>query len=62
MSGLPWRKSTYSGDASNCVETATTVTTIHVRDSKTPADPHLTFPPTAWADFVSYAAGWDNLG
>ncbi|MFI1537512.1 DUF397 domain-containing protein [Streptomyces anandii] len=56
MLELPWRKSSYSGDASNCVETAATSTTIHVRDSKTPTDAHLTFPPAAWARFVSSAA------
>lgn len=53
MPELRWKKSSYSPDASNCVEMATTPTTIHVRDSKSPAGPHLTFPPTAWADFVS---------
>ncbi|WP_155054626.1 DUF397 domain-containing protein [Streptomyces blattellae] len=56
MQTLHWQKSTYSGDSSNCVEIATTLTTIHVRDSKTPTGPHLTFPPTAWADFLSHAA------
>jgi hypothetical protein len=51
-----WQKSSYSGDGSNCVEIATTPTTIHIRDSKTPTGPHLTFPPTTWADFLSHAA------
>ncbi|MHB9861365.1 DUF397 domain-containing protein [Streptomyces sp. YIM S03343] len=53
---LTWRKSTHSPDGSNCVEIAATPTTIHIRDSKTPASPHLTFPLTGWSDFVTYAA------
>jgi hypothetical protein len=55
MPELTWRRSAYSGDASNCVEIATTPTTIHIRDSKTPAQPHLTFPHTKWSNFVRYA-------
>jgi hypothetical protein len=53
---LHWQKSSHSGDSSNCVEISPTHTTIHVRDSKTPAGPRLTFPPTVWADFLAYAA------
>lgn len=56
MRTLQWRKSTYSGDSSNCVETATTPTSILVRDSKNPAGSHLAFPPTAWGDFLSHTA------
>ncbi|MDG5806693.1 DUF397 domain-containing protein [Streptomyces ossamyceticus] len=26
--------------------------TIHLRDSKNPAAPHITFSPTAWATFL----------
>ncbi|MFI1734857.1 DUF397 domain-containing protein [Streptomyces acidicola] len=55
---LHWFKSSYS-DSSNpndCVEIANTPTTIHVRDSKNTPGPRLTFPPSAWADFVSYAS------
>ncbi|MEV6593202.1 DUF397 domain-containing protein [Streptomyces acidicola] len=55
---LHWFKSSYS-DSSNpndCVEIANTPTTIHVRDSKNTPGPHLTFPPSAWAGFVSYAS------
>ncbi|MBT2415799.1 DUF397 domain-containing protein [Streptomyces sp. ISL-12] len=51
-----WQKSTYSGDGSNCVEIAATPTVILVRDSKALPGPHLTFPPSAWADFLSHAA------
>ncbi|ELS54512.1 DUF397 domain-containing protein [Streptomyces viridochromogenes] len=56
MSELHWKKSSYSPDASNCVEIATTPTTIHIRDSKDPTGPHLTLPPSAWAHFLSYTA------
>ncbi|WP_189709795.1 DUF397 domain-containing protein [Streptomyces anandii] len=53
MQPLHWRKSSYSGDSSNCVEIAAAHKAIHIRDSKNPTDPHLTFPPAAWADFIS---------
>ncbi|WP_181796255.1 DUF397 domain-containing protein [Streptomyces sp. WELS2] len=56
MHTLHWRKSTYSGDSSNCVETATTPTAIHIRDSKAPLRPHLTVAPSAWAAFLALAA------
>ncbi|MFF9409985.1 DUF397 domain-containing protein [Streptomyces anandii] len=47
-----WHRSTYSGDGSNCVEISRTPNTVRVRDSKPPADLRLTFPSTAWADFI----------
>ncbi|MFI1165376.1 DUF397 domain-containing protein [Streptomyces sp. NPDC020801] len=53
MQTLHWQKSSYSGDSSNCVEIARAPKVIHIRDSKTPAGPHLTFPAAAWADFIS---------
>ncbi|MBC9728579.1 DUF397 domain-containing protein [Streptomyces sp. TRM68367] len=56
MTELSWQKSTYSEEGSACVEIATTPSTIHIRDSKNPAGPHLTLQPTAWADFLSHAA------
>ncbi|MFF4349552.1 DUF397 domain-containing protein [Streptomyces sp. NPDC001530] len=54
---LTWRKSTYSssGDG-DCVEIATCPTTIHIRDSKNTRGPQLTLSPTAWTDFVEFAA------
>ncbi|MFE7276078.1 DUF397 domain-containing protein [Streptomyces sp. NPDC057623] len=55
MQTLHWQKSTYSGDGSNCVEIATTPTTIHIRDSKNPTGPHLTLRPTTWAGFLPHA-------
>ncbi|MGW0626683.1 DUF397 domain-containing protein [Streptomyces sp. NPDC002758] len=55
ISNHQWQKSTYSPDASNCVEIASTPTTIHIRDSKNSSSPHLTVTRTTWATFVSYA-------
>ncbi|MFI8075149.1 DUF397 domain-containing protein [Streptomyces sp. NPDC086033] len=56
MQTLQWRKSTYSGDSSNCLEIAATSSVIHVRDSKATGSPHLVFPSSAWLTFISHAA------
>ncbi|MGX6742872.1 DUF397 domain-containing protein [Streptomyces xantholiticus] len=49
-----WRKSSHSGsEGGQCVEVAAHPTTIHVRDSKTPGGPVLSFAPAAWTAFVS---------
>lgn len=52
---LHWYKSSYSSssDVNDCVEIATTLVTIHVRDSKNAAGPRLALTPQAWASFVS---------
>ncbi|WP_326671848.1 MULTISPECIES: DUF397 domain-containing protein [unclassified Streptomyces] len=56
-SGLTWFKSSYStADGPSCVEVATALTTIHVRDSKNIPGPALGFAPGVWADFVAYAS------
>jgi hypothetical protein len=57
-SDLAWFKSSYSSgsEGDSCVEIATTLGTIHVRDSKHTAGPRLQLSPEAWADFVSYAS------
>jgi hypothetical protein len=56
-SDLIWRKSSYSSSASgDCVEIATRPETVHVRDSKDKTGPRLTLSPTAWTDFLTYAA------
>ncbi|MFJ9340271.1 DUF397 domain-containing protein [Streptomyces sp. NPDC101733] len=54
---LHWFKSSYSdsGDINDCVEVAATSTTVHVRDSKDTALPHLGFAPAAWAGFLAAA-------
>ncbi|WP_282701087.1 DUF397 domain-containing protein [Streptomyces sp. CC219B] len=56
---LHWFKSSYSSsnESGDCIEVAPTPTTIHIRDSKNTSGPRLTFPPTAWADFLTYASG-----
>lgn len=53
MSSTQWRKSSYSGDSSNCVEMATTPTAVLVRDSKASGGARLAFPRSVWADFLS---------
>jgi hypothetical protein len=57
---LIWRKSSHSGDASNCVEIATAPTGVHVRDSKRTTDPHLTVRPATWTSFVAALAPKDR--
>ncbi|MGO4422082.1 DUF397 domain-containing protein [Streptomyces sp. MCAF7] len=52
-----WFKSSYSGsDGDDCVEVAKGTLAIHVRDSKDPRGPEIALSPTAWTEFVAYAA------
>ncbi|MFC8421250.1 DUF397 domain-containing protein [Streptomyces sp. NPDC057236] len=52
-----WFKSSYSGsDGDACVEVARGTRAVHVRDSKDRRSPELALSPTAWNDFVTYAA------
>ncbi|CAL9313776.1 DUF397 domain-containing protein [Streptomyces olindensis] len=56
-SELAWFKSSYSGSqGDSCVEVALARATVHVRDSKDKQSPELALSPTAWNDFISYAA------
>ncbi|NEC01334.1 DUF397 domain-containing protein [Streptomyces anulatus] len=56
-SELAWFKSSYSGSqGDSCVEVAKGTQAIHVRDSKDQRSPELALSPTAWDDFVTYAA------
>ncbi|MQY16031.1 hypothetical protein SRB5_62230 [Streptomyces sp. RB5] len=49
-----WIKSSYSdSEGGQCVEIATAPTHVHVRDSKNPTGPHLTFTREAWSAFVA---------
>ncbi|MCX4447427.1 DUF397 domain-containing protein [Streptomyces sp. NBC_01789] len=56
---LEWFKSSYSdsSDGHDCVEVAAAPGAVHVRDSKDLSVPQLAFGESAWAGFVSYAAG-----
>jgi hypothetical protein len=52
-----WFKSSYSGsDGDACIEVAKGPQAIHVRDSKDRRSPELALSPTAWSDFLTYAA------
>ncbi|MGW4897831.1 DUF397 domain-containing protein [Kitasatospora sp. NPDC004240] len=55
LSGIAWRKSSYSTNGGECVEVAPDLLPglLPVRDSKDPEGPALVFPVTAWASFVS---------
>ncbi|QOV38715.1 DUF397 domain-containing protein [Streptomyces ferrugineus] len=53
---LVWVKSSYSGgEGGECLEAAAAPGAIHIRDSKAPAEAHLTFPAPQWSAFVRYA-------
>jgi hypothetical protein len=57
---LKWFKSSYSGsDGGDCVEVAAHPGAVHVRDSKDPEIPGLTFAPAAWSAFTAFAAAQD---
>ncbi|MGW2378216.1 DUF397 domain-containing protein [Kitasatospora sp. NPDC001683] len=54
ISAQGWRKSSFSPQASECVETGHVTTGgMAVRDSKDPHGPALVFPAAAWTAFVS---------
>ncbi|MFE9907586.1 DUF397 domain-containing protein [Streptomyces clavifer] len=55
---LKWCRSSYSssGDGNDCVEVASTPSTVHVRDSKDQPGPHLGFTSTTWKAFVTYTS------
>lgn len=49
-----WRRSTYSGNAGNCVAVAELAGGYRaVRDSKHPTGPTLIFTPAAWTAFTA---------
>ncbi|MCG6499125.1 DUF397 domain-containing protein [Kitasatospora sp. A2-31] len=51
---LVWRKSSFSGAQSNCVEIAVGVSSVvPVRDSKDPGGAILLFPAEAWTSFLA---------
>ena len=49
MTPPAWRKSSYSGSSGdNCVEAASQLGTVVVRDTKDPTGPQLTIQPGTW--------------
>ncbi|MEU6476058.1 DUF397 domain-containing protein [Streptomyces sp. NPDC047017] len=56
-SELHWFKSSFSdsNEPGDCVEVATTSTTVHIRDSKTPDTARLAVASSAWVDFLAHA-------
>jgi hypothetical protein len=50
-----WRKSTRSGGNGQCVEVRRVGDAVHVRDSKNPSGPALTFTPAEWSAFLEGA-------
>ena len=52
LTRVTWRTSTRSGSSGNCVEVATPLQLVMVRDSKNQSGPVLAFSPEAWSAFV----------
>lgn len=52
---LRWVKSSHSSnDGPECVEVASVIDTIHVRDSKATQGPQLSFPSASWSALIGY--------
>ncbi|WP_424889668.1 DUF397 domain-containing protein [Streptomyces sp. XH2] len=47
-----WRKSSYSNAGGNCVEVASMLARIGIRDSKNTTLPPLQVQPSAWTSFL----------
>ncbi|WP_037912121.1 DUF397 domain-containing protein [Actinacidiphila yeochonensis] len=56
-----WHTSSHSSQSGGeCVEVAAHRTAVHVRDSKDPDGPMLTFAPAAWTAFTHWASHQDQ--
>lgn len=53
LSLTTWRKSSFSGANSDCVEVAHTAVLVGIRDSKHPAAGHLDVPRAQWTAFLA---------
>jgi hypothetical protein len=53
-SASQWQKSSYSFANHDCVEVAQDDGAVHVRDSKDPAGPVLSFTPEEWTAFLEW--------
>jgi len=51
LSGVLWRKSSYSNGQANCVEVAA-AGLVSVRDSKSADGTRLAFAPDTWQQFI----------
>ncbi|KUF17780.1 DUF397 domain-containing protein [Streptomyces silvensis] len=50
-----WRKSSHStDDGPACLEVATTLSSVCIRDSKTPEARHLTVTASSWVSFLEH--------
>jgi Domain of unknown function (DUF397) len=52
LQAATWRKSSYSNPSGNCVEAATLVNGVAVRNSRFPDGPALVFTEAEWDAFV----------
>ena len=48
-----WRKSSYSGTQTSCVEVGFAADVVGVRDTKDRDAGHLAIAPARWSDFVA---------
>jgi hypothetical protein len=54
VTGVAWRKSSYSGDnGGDCIEVGTPGPAVAVRDSKHPDGPKLAFAAATWKAFTA---------
>lgn len=53
LAGAAWKKSIRSANSNNCVEVATNLGVVGLRDSKNPHGPALTLAPTAFDSFLT---------